>query len=145
MQEAGQPVVVREPSPPGDVARGFLTPHRLTDVTSSHPKLIAREQRASGRFDRTDSVLWAARSIRVAAKSPSWLRAPSSPTNFGAADAIILRAAVDDRRPRSLTPQGRGTRRILAPWGSHPEGPAACPARPPPPGRSADLFSDMPA
>ncbi len=55
MQEAGEPVVVREVSPPGDVAGRLFTPHRLTDVTSSHPKLIARDgrepffhQRASG-------------------------------------------------------------------------------------------------
>ncbi len=36
-------------------------------------------------------------------------------------------------------------RRILAHLELPPEGPTACPARPPPPGRSADLFSDMPA
>jgi hypothetical protein len=39
----------------------------------------------------------------------------------------------------------RVIRRILAHLGLPPEGPAVCPARPPPPSRSADLFSDMPA
>jgi hypothetical protein len=39
----------------------------------------------------------------------------------------------------------RVIRRILAHLELPPEGPTACPARPPPPDRSADLFSDMPA